>query len=298
MESALLGEEQIIAQFEQSCEQRKPVFTPAVKPMDPSYLYGEIVQPERMSVDDGMAFVGGIVCFLCAPLCFSYPNGLLNFISVALLPLGIGCFKISGTFERYQKRKKIEKHKREIDSLVEEYKAKCIELDKRNQRMMAECEAQTAQWLASSAEGKALLTKKKTELAQTLETYYGADVIYPKYRSLPALTSIYEYLITGRCETLAGADGAYNLYEMELRQNTVIAQLNTIISNLEQIRQNQYMLYQELTKLNATIGQIANDIAAIRGYSITLTGLASLNAYYSAVTAQSTSALAFMYALG
>ena len=81
-------------------------------------------------------------------------------------------------------------------------------------------------------------------------------------------------------------------------QNTVIAQLNAIITNLEQIRQNQFMLYQELTKLNETTSRISADISAIRGYTVALTELTSLNVYYNAIAAESTSALAFMHALG
>ncbi|MBR4711255.1 MAG: hypothetical protein IKP10_04430 [Clostridia bacterium] len=80
--------------------------------------------------------------------------------------------------------------------------------------------------------------------------YYAKDVIYPKYRALPALTSIYEYLSSGRCSTLTGADGAYNLYETETRQNIIIGQLSAVIENLEQIRTNQYVLYQEMRRIN------------------------------------------------
>ena len=74
--------------------------------------------------------------------------------------------------------------------------------------------------------------------------YNNKELIYPKYHNLPALTSIYEYLVTGRCDELTGPHGAYNLYEDEVRKDTVISQLNLVIDNLEKIKQNQYMLYQ------------------------------------------------------
>ncbi len=153
-------------------------------------------------------------------------------------------------------------------------------------------------WQSSKEEGVAYLLEKKQQTQTVLEKYYSPDVIFPKYRNLPALTSIYEYLTSGRCEELTGPNGAYNLYETELRQNTVISQLNTIISNLEQIRQNQYVLYQELVKVNAVTQSISREISAIRGYTYTLTELSALNTYYNAITADCTSALAFLEVIG
>lgn len=58
---------------------------------------------------------------------------------------------------------------------------------------------------------------------QLLRKLYSADVVYPKYRNMVAMCTIYEYLASGRCETLDGAQGAYNLYEAEIRQNIVIS---------------------------------------------------------------------------
>lgn len=46
-------------------------------------------------------------------------------------------------------------------------------------------------------------------------------VIYPKYLTLPAVTTIYEYLESGRCDSLAGANGSYNLYESEFEASTL-----------------------------------------------------------------------------
>lgn len=74
----------------------------------------------------------------------------------------------------------------------------------------------------------------------------------------------YEYLLSGRCDKLEGPDGAYNFYEMELRQNIIIAQLSNIIDNLEQIKNNQYSLYEELQKSNYTIEQILNETRKMR----------------------------------
>ena len=118
------------------------------------------------------------------------------------------------------------------------------------------------------------------------EKLYARNVMYPKYQNLPALTSIYEYFITGRCEELIGPHGAYNMYEDEMRKDTVISQLNTVIANLEQIKQNQYMLYQQVKTIQKTASVIGNELAQIRGYTAALTELSAMNAYYNAVSAR------------
>lgn len=146
---------------------------------------------------------------------------------------------------------------------------------------------------------------------------YGYDIIFGKYRDVVALSSFYEYLMSGRCVTLEGADGAYNIYESEIRMNRVIAQLDTVISSLEEIKQNQYMMYQELRSINATLTALNSTmekaLASIRGIE---TNTASMNkymehisknsdiiahntaatAYYSKINAELTNALGYMVA--
>jgi hypothetical protein len=75
-------------------------------------------------------------------------------------------------------------------------------------------------------------------------------VVFSKYRNLIALSSFYEYLMSGRCTSLEGTNGAYNLYEMEIRSNQIISQLSNVLNSLEQIKDNQYMAYTQLTSIN------------------------------------------------
>lgn len=115
-------------------------------------------------------------------------------------------------------------------------------------------------------------------LENALETLYNENVVFPKYRNFVAITAINEYLLSGRCYSLEGPDGAYNLYEMELRQNIVIGQLSNIISNLEQIRSNQYSLYEQLTRSNAMVESIIQELRDIRSDT-------QLTAYFAEITA-------------
>ncbi|MBR5344937.1 MAG: hypothetical protein IK127_03855 [Clostridia bacterium] len=149
-------------------------------------------------------------------------------------------------------------------------------------------------WATSRNNGLASLNKNKAALQRMIDKYYEADYVFPKYRNLSALTSIYEYLSSGRCDELTGPNGAYNLYESELRQNLIIAQLSIIIANLEQIRQNQYTLYQEMTKINATTRKISAQLDTLTSYTYTLAELTALNTFYSGVNAANTAAVAYL----
>ena len=116
-------------------------------------------------------------------------------------------------------------------------------------------------------------------LTNVLEQHYALGILYPKYRNFVSVSAINEYLSSGRCDRLEGPDGAYNLYEMELRQNIVIGQLSAVLNNIEQIRNNQYTLYQELTHANNLVSDIITEIRE-------LNSTAKLNAYFAALNAQ------------
>ena len=128
---------------------------------------------------------------------------------------------------------------------------------------------------------KAMAQKHKevlSSLQSTLQEYYDMNVIFPKYRNFIAIATINEYLMSGRCYELEGPNGAYNLYEMELRQNIVINQLSSIINNLEQIKNNQFSLYQELARANSTVSNILHEVRGVKENT-------RLTAYFTGVTA-------------
>lgn len=90
------------------------------------------------------------------------------------------------------------------------------------------------------------LVPTHNKMLKLLEHVYEKNVIHPKYRDFIAISQIYEYIDTGRCTELEGPNGAYNLYESELRQNTIINRLDVVISQLE--------------NLNRTMSYVANAI--------------------------------------
>lgn len=134
------------------------------------------------------------------------------------------------------------------------------------------------------------LSKCKNEYTQTsnvLKQYYDLGYIYPKYRGLIPVCTIYEYLDSGRCFTLEGHEGAYNLYESELRMNIVLDKLNEVLYRLDDISSSQHLLANELKASNAQIDYLCHSVDKIGNTS-------ALTQYYSKVSAENSSYLAWM----
>lgn len=146
----------------------------------------------------------------------------------------------------------------------------------------------------------------KQLLADTIETknkMLNANVIFPKYRNLVAYSTMYEYFATGRCNSLKGPDGAYNLYESEIRANLVIEHLSTIMNQLESIKSNQYMIYNQLTeinqgisKLNTSMRRVIDSSESIERSNEIIAYNTAATAYYSKLNAELTEALDYMVA--
>lgn len=88
----------------------------------------------------------------------------------------------------------------------------------------------------------------------------GDIYIYPKYRNIIAMAQILEYYESGRRDCLEGVNGAYDLFEAELRQNIIINSLSQIENTLDAIRQNQGVLYNELQRSNNLLISMKQDI--------------------------------------
>lgn len=143
------------------------------------------------------------------------------------------------------------------------------------------------------------------------KTYLSLDILFPKYATLPAVATIYEYFMTGRCNELGGPNGAYNLFESEIRANRVIEQLDAINEKLDQIKSNQYTLYNAVQSVNSQLSNLNNlagkmidslneigstakdikNISAVTAYNTAET------AYYSKVNAELTKSLGYLIAL-
>lgn len=192
---------------------------------------------------------------------------------ILLLLLGIALGKGAATSIQINEEKYTEylTDLQEYQNRISWYNQSIDEIIRRNQ---AKRDAYTKSLLAFSEQVADHVNRSKLEinevisakwdLKEALRTLYEENIIYPKYQNLVAVSTIYEYLASGRCDRLEGPNGAYNLYEMELRQNIVIGQLSTITEHLEQIKENQYTLYYEIQNANrnseSMLSSIGDDV--------------------------------------
>ena len=100
------------------------------------------------------------------------------------------------------------------------------------------------------------ISRHLEESQKNLQIIYGQNIIFPKYRNLVMVSSLYEYVAAKRCSALEGADGGYNILETEIRLDHIITQLDRVISNLEAIKKSQYMLYVAMQAVNQQSAQI------------------------------------------
>ena len=275
VETDIETQNQISAEYQTWIAAKEPILIKK-EPQKPAYLDESGNDKGVAGFGIGMGILMGIGGFLSM---VAMPESLILIIfGLIVVALSIWMIKVGADRIRYIK---------------EHNNNEAIAFWKRTEKIKSESAENEKRYYQNHTEWQKLreeIDKKlETPHQQSLdirEKLYARNVMYPKYQNLPALTSIYEYFITGRCEELTGPHGAYNMYEDEMRKDTVISQLSTVIANLEQIKQNQYMLYQQVKTIQKTASVIGNELAQIRGYTAALTELSAMNAYYNAVSAR------------
>ncbi len=123
------------------------------------------------------------------------------------------------------------------------------------------------------------------EMLECRNKLYSYNIVFEKYRNMVTIFTFYEYLASGRCDSLEGAYGAYNIYENEVRANIIIDKLSTIIQKLDEIKQNQGMIYSELKKVNQNLSELNNKMSKAVKSLETIEYNTEITAYNTAVTA-------------
>lgn len=121
----------------------------------------------------------------------------------------------------------------------------------------AEAIAQASEKKSGILVDRQILYKQYVATKKVLNNYYSLNVIYPSYRSIVPMAMFVQYIRSGRCDKLEGHEGAYNLYESEIRQNIIITKLDVIISKLDQIAASQYDLQQTILQSNREIMRLS-----------------------------------------
>ena len=205
-------------------------------------------------------------------LAIAFNTMWIAFFSVPLLGIGFyyGLTILKKIKENKEKQQLLRK---EYQGMIETYniRQEAAEKEYDSEMQLYRCAVQTEERRYTAAKKNYAQARKEvnmlkaplTESKKLLSRLYDKNIIFPKYRNIVAMCTIYEYFLSGRCIELTGPNGAYNLYEAELRQNMIINQLDEIRSHLEDIKENQYTLYHEMQRANKTIVGIANDIDKI-----------------------------------
>lgn len=161
---------------------------------------------------------------------------------------------------------------------------KAIEDDKKRvakeQRQIGFLQAQQAE-----------LDLKIAEVESVMSDFYSLNIIYPKYRNLIPIVTLYEYFESGRHTTLSDA---YNKYEDELLHKTIIEKLDVVISKLEQIRQNQNALYEAILESNSIAERICQQSDTLIASNKMIEKNTALAAYNSKIAADNSTINAYI----
>ena len=243
------------------------------RPAEPRYLSG-MIPPPPQEPDEQNTGGAAAACFIVALVFLFF--GINSLSALNLLIAGLATIVAVGILidgKRRQEREEEEYQAKlqEYENNLGQYQLRLSEIESENQKKRDMYEKQLVAYSEEVADyesrGKAVMHElfdAKWNLEEALISLYEEGIIYSKYRNLVAVSTIYEYLASGRCDQLEGPNGAYNLYEMELRQNIVIGQLSTITEHLEQIKENQYTLYYEIQNANrnseSMLSSIGDDV--------------------------------------
>lgn len=233
--------------------------------------------------------VGAVIAIIIGTIAEFFVNG--DFTSFGIMGKGMlivalicfGGMTIVECLGKDERRKRIEKQN---EKEAQKHK-EAVQRDKQRVQM----ELKKKQTLNLQIEG---LRHKKAELSTTLNKMYGINILYPKYRYFVAVATMYEYFDSGRCRTLEGHEGAYNVYENELRLNVIVSQLSDIIYRLEDIKSNQMMVYNAIKEGNRLSNEICNNSARLIQQNQEIMENTALIAYNSRITAKNTEIMKFI----
>ena len=90
----------------------------------------------------------------------------------------------------------------------------------------------------------------ESDIKDTLETYYSTHVLDPEYQDLVPVTTMYGYFKDNRCQELTGHNGAYSLYEKELKAQTITGDLEEVLNRTNNLADAQKDILSQVGKVN------------------------------------------------
>ena len=302
LEASVYKQEQCYSTAKSNLVYEKPKKTPIEQPVKK-----DIKKPVKFSHNPFGKFLAvlGILSVLVGPTAFitDFPIALgIVLIVIGLILCGLAFYLVKEDRKGDQiYENKLAQYNDDVKKAEEDYQRKMEQYQRKmteaNAAYQKKCE-ETKQAYNYANQSVEQMVEPLNETKAILQKYYDLDIIFPKYRSLAAMSTMCEYFQTGRCSELTGPNGAYNLYESELRQNLIINQLDAVIGQLEQIKNNQYLLYTELRQVREATEYIAGTTTALLDSSKRIEANTAVTAYCAEITAANTTALTMMAAFG
>lgn len=232
----------------------------------PQNIDEPVVPVKRVSYNQNDIGFGGIIFFLIIGCLFCFLGikmmnspGLLAFLPGIFLTLAGGGLALTGLAmipNAFTNKQQTQENAAQYAIAMKNYEES---INHYNQSLLddkARIEKEKSEKVFIDSEIQ-VAQSRLVQSQERLQEMYSLGVVYPKYRNIVMINSICEYLKSGRCSTLEGAIGAYNILENEMRLDRIILQLDQVIVKLDQIKQNQYMLYSAIERGNKIASEIA-----------------------------------------
>lgn len=152
------------------------------------------------------------------------------------------------------------------------------------------------------------------EMVECRNKLYAYNVVDYDSRTATRISAFYNYLKTGRCDSLTGPKGAYNLFESEFQHSMMMLEMSEIKSSINNLGQTitnaQNAICKRLDELNISMNKlkdaVGNVSASLKDIKVDLKELTenssviayntAATAYYSKLNANLTDSLGYLVA--
>jgi len=138
------------------------------------------------------------------------------------------------------------------------------------------------------------IVKNYHETKKVLDELYSVNIVHEQYRNIAAIAIIYQYIDTGICSELKGANGAYALLREDKWWGTVAGKLDVIADKLDMIHTSQFVLLNAFQSANDKLTRIANMHQMSLLYTAATAENSEIIAYNTSVIKQNTDITAWI----
>ena len=138
---------------------------------------------------------------------------------------------------------------------------------RRQEMLLRDQEQRAVQGLAENRQAEIVVSKRQEEIHRVLleakenrRKIYAENVLHPKFHNLTAVATMYEYLLTGQCNTIQGHGGIIDTYKTEQIQLEQLAQMYQMNERLNGIENNQRYIMRQLDDVNDKLSDIRGSV--------------------------------------